>query len=87
MPDRGQLRQVSEEYTLGPKLMLVRGLVRIVPVVAYYFSLQLPSSVSQPHTSIIFWPRTPVSFLEEAKFWELWSCRNAHSKPRFDWGS
>ena len=56
MPDRGQLRQVSEEYTLGPKLMLVRGLVKCDPAVAYHFCLSLSATFSQPHTSIIFGP-------------------------------
>ena len=50
----GERREEGERKTgevLGPKLMLVRGLVKFVPAVAYHFRLNLPATLSQPRTS------------------------------------
>ena len=41
---------------LGPEIILVRGLVRLVPAVAYHFWLNLLATFSQPCTSIISGP-------------------------------
>ena len=41
---------------LGPEIILVRGLVKLVPAVAYHFCLNLPATFSQPRTSIISGP-------------------------------
>ena len=36
--------------------MLVRGVVKFVPAVAYHFRLSLPAAFTQPRTRIIFQP-------------------------------
>ena len=51
-------------YALGLEIILVSGLVKFVPAVAYHFCLNLPATFSQPRTSII-------SVLNE-----LYSCHN-----------
>ena len=38
---------------LGPKIILVSGLVKFLHGVAYYFCLNLPATFSQPRASII----------------------------------
>ena len=38
----------------GPKTILVRGLVKLVPAVAYHSCLNLPATFSQPRTCFIF---------------------------------
>ena len=43
---------------LGREIILVRGLVKFVPVVAYRFCLNLPASFLQPCTSMNFRPST-----------------------------
>ena len=43
---------------LGPEMILVCGLVKFVPAVAYHFCLNLPATFSQPRTSIISGPST-----------------------------
>ena len=45
-----------EVEILGPEIILVRGLVNLVPAVAYHFYLNLPATFSQPRTSIISGP-------------------------------
>ena len=41
---------------LGPEIIFVRGMVKLVPAVAYHFCLNLPAIFSQPRTSIISGP-------------------------------
>ena len=41
---------------LGPEIILVHGLVKFVPAVAYHFFLNLPATFSQPRASIISGP-------------------------------
>ena len=43
-------------YVLGPEIILVRGLVRLDPAVAYHFCLNLFATFSQPRTRIISGP-------------------------------
>ena len=43
---------------MGPEIILVHGLVKLVPAVAYHFCLNLPAIFSQPRTSIISGPST-----------------------------
>ena len=38
----------------GPKTILVRGLVKLVPAVVHHFCLNLPATFSQPRTCFIF---------------------------------
>ena len=46
----------SCHFILGPEIILVRGLLKLVPAVAYHFCLNLPATFSQPRTSIISGP-------------------------------
>ena len=43
-------------FVLDLEIILVRGLVKLVPAVAYHFGLNLPAAFSQPRTSIISGP-------------------------------
>ena len=56
---------------LGPEKILVRGLVKLDPAVAYHFCLNLPATFSQPSTSIISGPSICVSHTEMRKMREL----------------
>ena len=80
--------EMSEVLILGPKLMVVCGWWGLSLLLLSTYALSCVQQ-SQSHTSIIFQPSTPVLSFEDAELWELWFCcgRNAHSKPRFDWGS
>ena len=48
----------SDYSVLGLEIILVRGLVKFVPAVAYHSSLNLPVTFSQPRTSNNFGPST-----------------------------
>ena len=45
---------------LGPEIILVRGLVKLDPAVAYHNCLNLPATFSQPRTIIISGPSTEI---------------------------
>ena len=46
----------TKALILGPEIILVRGLVKFVPAVAYHFCLNLLATFSQPRKSIISGP-------------------------------
>ena len=48
------------EALLGPEIILVRGLLKLVPAAAYHFCLNLLATFSQPRTSIISGPSRPA---------------------------
>ena len=56
---------------LRPEIILVCGLVKFVPAVAYQTCLKLPETFMQPHTSLISMP-------DDYFAWKYWSS-NTHA--------
>ena len=54
-PHEGHKRRAPYGKT-GPEIILVLGLVKLVPAVAYHFCLNLPATFLQPRTSNISGP-------------------------------
>ena len=46
------LVQGHNKYALGPEKILIRGLVKFVPAVAYHYCLNLPATFPQPQTQV-----------------------------------
>ena len=60
--------ETTMTVVLGPEIILVRGLVRLDPAVAYHCCLNLPATFSQPRTSIISGPSILQSFQHSVMF-------------------
>ena len=54
-----------DTFVLGREIILVSGLLKIVPAVAYHFCLSLPATFLQPRTCIIPQSSCQYSLLEE----------------------
>ena len=50
------------EALLGPEIILVRGLLKLVPAAAYHFCLNLPATFSQPGARLFVLFPGPVHF-------------------------
>ena len=78
----GNVQRSAKRLVLGLEIILVRGLVKLVPAVAYHFCLNLPATFSQPRTSIISGPSTVdigymvIGYVVKSVIWSIltWKC-------------